>query len=69
MFWTRILAGEYCVGNCSMKISPNKPNVEPYDSACDANAQIFICYQDNQCYPEYKIKYSDWLLNESMAYI
>ena len=41
-----------------MKVPPNKPNGEPYDSTCDANAQIFVCYHDNQCYPEYIITYS-----------
>ena len=58
MFRTRILAGESCLGNSSMKVPPNKPNGEPYDSTCDNNMQIFVCYHDNQCYPEYIITYS-----------
>ena len=42
-----------------MKVPPYKPDGEAFDSICDAkpqiinisNNQIFVCYNDNQCYP------------------
>jgi hypothetical protein len=40
-----------------MKVPPNKPNGEPYDSTDDSKGEIFVCYHDNQCYPEYIITY------------
>ena len=58
MFRSRVIVGESCVGNSSMKIPPTKPNGEPYDSTCDLKGQIYVCYHDNQCYPEYIITYS-----------
>jgi len=58
MFRVRILAGESTFGNGSMKVPPNKTNGEPYDSTTDSSKTIFVCYHDNQCYPEYIITYA-----------
>ena len=58
MIKSRVLVGESCLGNSSMREPPKKPNGEPYDSTTDQNKQVFVCYHDNQCYPEYIISYS-----------
>ena len=58
MFRVRILAGESCVGNSSMREPPKNPKGVPYDSTTDQGKQIYVCYHDNQCYPEYIIIYS-----------
>lgn len=58
MFRVRILAGESTVGNSSMREPPKKKNGEPYDSTTDAGKTIYVCYHDNQCYPEYIITYA-----------
>ncbi len=58
MFRVRILAGESTVGNSSMKEPPKKANGEPYDSTTDSRKTIYVCYHDNQCYPEYIINYA-----------
>jgi hypothetical protein len=58
MFRVRILAGESTVGNSSMREPPKKANGEPYDSTTDSGKSIYVCYHDNQCYPEYIINYA-----------
>lgn len=57
MFRTRVIVGDTILGNSSMRVPPLKLNSEPYDSTCDSNKSIFVCYHDNQCYPEYLISY------------
>ncbi len=57
MFRARVLVGETTHGNSSMKTPPIKQNDEKYDSTCDSGQSIFVCYNDNQCYPEYLITY------------
>jgi hypothetical protein len=57
MFRVRILAGESIAGNSSMREPPKKPSGEPYDSTTDPGKTIYVCYHDNQCYPEYIINY------------
>lgn len=57
MFQCRVLVGESVGGNSSMNVPPNKSNGEPYDSTCDSSGTIFVCYNDNQCYPDYLITY------------
>ena len=58
MFRVRILAGESIVGNSSMREPPKKTNGEPYDSTTDSAKTIYVCYHDNQCFPEYIITYA-----------
>ena len=58
MFRVRILVGESTTGDRSMKVPPNKANGEPYDSTTDLRKTIYVCYHDNQCYPEYIITYA-----------
>ena len=57
MFRVRVLVGEAILGNSSMKVPPNKPNGEPFDSTKDGSGTIFVCYHDNQCYPDYLVTY------------
>jgi hypothetical protein len=57
MFIACVLVGESCVGNKSMRRPPEKANNESYDSTTDQSQSIFVCYNDNQCYPEYLITY------------
>ena len=58
MLRVRVLVGKSCEGNSKMKEPPKEPNGEPYDSTSDSSKQIFVCYHDNQCYPEYIITYA-----------
>ena len=58
MFRVRVLVGDSCVGNSQMKEPPKKNTGEPFDSTTDGSKQIFVCYHDNQCYPEYIITYN-----------
>lgn len=50
--------GESIVGNEETKVPPLKSNGDPYDSTCDPDRSIFVCYHDSQCYPEYLISYT-----------
>lgn len=63
MYLTRVLTGEYTVGDSSTVIPPAKStqvnqNV-PYDSTVDAmaNPNIYVVYFDSQNYPAYLITY------------
>ena len=58
MFRVRTLVGESTTGDTLMKVPPNKANGEPNDSTTDSRKTIFVCYHDNQCYPEYIITYN-----------
>ena len=58
MFRVRILAGESTIGDVLMKVPPNQRNGEPYDTTTSDNKTIYVCYHDNQCYPEYIITYN-----------
>jgi hypothetical protein len=59
MFRVRILVGDSCIGDSSMKVPPTNPNtLEPYDSTTDSAQSLYVCYHDNQCYPEYLISYT-----------
>jgi poly [ADP-ribose] polymerase 10/14/15 len=59
MFQCRVLVGDSTPGNSAMNVPPNKINGEPYDSTCDfaSSGSVYVCYNDNQCYPEYLISY------------
>lgn len=58
MIAAKVLVGESCLGNSSMRTPPERPdNKGPYDSTTDPSKQLFVCYHDNQCYPDYLITY------------
>jgi hypothetical protein len=57
MFRTKVLVGESCAGNSSMRTPPPKPNGILYDSTDNGSGSVFVCYHDNQCYPDYIISY------------
>ena len=63
MYLTRVLTGEYTVGNNSMVVPPPK-NAQInqhvlFDSTVDdvSNPSIFVVYTDAQNYPAYVITY------------
>lgn len=51
MFVSRVLIGNTCGGNSSMKSPPSG-----FDSTTDGS-HIFVTYHDAQAYPEYLIVY------------
>ena len=60
MYLARVLVGQYCIGNSTMKVPPPKNPSRPeilHESVVDdqANPSIFEVFFDNQCYPEYLI--------------
>jgi len=60
MYLARVLVGQYCVGDSTMKVPPPKNRSRPeilYESVVDnqGNPSIFVVFYDNQCYPEYLI--------------
>ena len=57
MFRVRVIAGESCLGNPQMKVPPKKLNGDQFDSTTDPRFEIYVCYHDSQCYPEYLITY------------
>ena len=62
MYIARVLVGQYCTGNTSMKAPPPKDPSRPeilYESVVDntGNPSIFVVFSDPQCYPEYLIKF------------
>ena len=64
MFLARVLTGDFCVGNQSMKAPPEKPNSgetpRKYDSTVNdaINPTIFVVYNDASVYPEYLITFT-----------
>ena len=58
MFRCKVLVGSCAIGNSAMKVPPNNiSNGQQYDSTGDQGGSVFVCYHDNQCYPEYLISY------------
>ena len=64
MFVARVVTGDYCVGNETMKAPPEKPNcgetARKYDSTVD-NAEepsIFVVFKDSSVYPNYLITFT-----------
>ena len=60
MYLSRVLVGQYCVGNTLMIVPPPKNQSRPeilYESVVDnqVDPSIFVVFFDNQCYPEYLI--------------
>ena len=62
MYLSRVLVGQYCKGNEDMIVPPAKNPSRPeilFDSVVNdtGNPSIFVVFFDNQCYPEYLIKF------------
>ena len=62
MYLSRVLVGQYCNGNGDMIVPPPKDPSRPeilFDSVVNdtGNPSIFVVFFDNQCYPEYLIKF------------
>ena len=58
MLRVQVVTGQSCIGNSQMKVPPQTTNGGQYDSTTDPQNQIFVCYHDSQCYPQYLISYS-----------
>ena len=64
MFVARVLTGDFCVGNESMKTAPEKPSSwetpQKYDSIVDdeTNPLIFVVFKDTSAYPNYLITFT-----------
>ena len=63
MYVTKVLVGQYCKGTSRQAVipppkDPSKPE-ELFDSVVNdaGNPSIFVVFFDNQCYPEYLIKF------------
>nr|XP_058949793.1 protein mono-ADP-ribosyltransferase PARP15-like [Pocillopora verrucosa] len=62
MYLAKVLVGQYCVGNPSMKVPPPKNSSKPeilYNSVVDnqSSPSIFVVFSDYQSYPEYLITF------------
>jgi len=61
MFLARVLTGDYCKGNSSLKAPPVKDtrNNRLYDSVVDdvTNPSIFVVFKDSSVYPSYLITF------------
>ena len=62
MYLARVLVGQYCKGDRSMKKPPPKNPEQPeilFDAMVNemSDPSIFVVYYDNQCYPEYLIRF------------
>ena len=65
MLLSRVLVGEFTVGNSSMKAAPQRPNPPGhrpalYDSTVDRlhpHPTIFVTWRDDQAYPEYIVTF------------
>ena len=64
MFLASVLTGEYKPGNSTLRRPPLKdprnPASDLYDSCVDneKDPQIFVIFNDEQCYPSYLITYN-----------
>ena len=61
MIQARVVTGDWCQGDSSLKAAPYKPGsrTEQYDSVVDniKNPTMFIVFNDTSAYPEYIIKF------------
>ena len=62
MYLSRVLVGQYCKGAQTMSAPPPKNSSQPeilFDSVVNdtGNPTIFVVFSDDQCYPEYVIKF------------
>ena len=63
MIRSKVIVGESCIGNTTMKIPPQIFGTNfHYDSTTDPSRSIFVCYHDNQCFPEYLIYFTGQIL-------
>lgn len=72
VYQSRVLTGEYTVGNQSYFVAPAKPGstVARYDSVVDnpAAPSIFVIFSDTQAYPEYLIVFKWWQMTTDWNY-
>lgn len=53
-----VLVGDTVLGSENMQTPPeNLTTKRPYDSTCNGNESIFVCYHDGQCFPQYVLSY------------
>ena len=60
MFLVEVVTGEFCQGNSSMAVIPNKPGQkEAYDSVVNNThtPSVFVVFKDASVYPLYMLKY------------
>ena len=62
MYLSKVLVGQFCKGAETMSVPPPKNSSRPgilFDSVVNdtGNPTIFVVFSDNQCYPEYLIKF------------
>jgi len=61
MFLARVLTGDYCKGNSSLKAPPVKDEHDNrlYDSVVDdvSNPNIFVVFKDSSVYPSYLVTF------------
>ncbi|KAF6038116.1 PARP15 [Bugula neritina] len=61
MIMVRVVTGDFCKGDNSLKTAPYKPGskTEQYDSVVDdvSNPTKYVVYHDASAYPEYIVKY------------
>ena len=64
MFMARVITGDFCVGDETMKAPPDNPNSgetpRKYDSTVDKlkNPTKFVVFKDSSAYPSYLISYA-----------
>jgi len=62
MYLSRVLVGQYCKGAQTMSAPPSKNSSQPgnlFDSVVNdtGNPTTFVVFSDDQCYPEYLIRF------------
>ena len=59
VFYCKVLVGEYCKGEESLKQPPIRKGYLRYDSTVDnpPRPEIFVAYHDAQMYPEYLVSF------------
>jgi poly [ADP-ribose] polymerase 10/14/15 len=63
MFLCKVLTGEFCVGNSSLKVPPTKPGAAGshilYDTVTDnvSSPIMFVIFHDSQAVPEYLVTF------------
>ena len=64
VFMARVITGDFCVGDETMKAPPENLNsgkiLQKYDSTVDKlkNPRMFVVFKDSSAYPSYLISYA-----------
>lgn len=71
MFLCKVLTGEFCVGNSSLKVPPTKPGAAGshilYDTVTNnvSSPIMFVIFHDSQAVPEYLVTFKrKWCVND-----